>query len=156
MNHIVALILSIAVAQSAGILGAVATSSSVKDWYPTLEKPAFNPPSWLFGPVWVTLYTFMGIAAWLVWKQGWDDPAVRTALYVYGAQLALNAAWSPVFFGAKELGWALVVIVLMLVAILATTYLFFQIDTWAGALFVPYIAWVGFATVLNFAIWQMN
>lgn len=156
MNNILALVISIAVAQSAGIIGSFATASSVRGWYQTLEKPSFNPPGWLFGPVWVTLYTLMGIAAWLVWKQGWDDPAVRTALVVYAAHLVLNAAWSPVFFGARELGWALMVIALLLAAILATTYLFFRLDTWAGALFVPYIAWVGFATVLNWAIWRLN
>lgn len=156
MNHILALVISIVVAQSAGIIGGLATASSVNNWYQTLEKPSFNPPGWVFGPVWITLYTVMGIAAWLVWKQGWDDPAVRTALYVYGVHLALNAAWSPVFFGAQELGWALVVIVLLLAALLATAYLFVRIDTVAGSLLVPYIGWVGFATVLNYTIWKLN
>jgi tryptophan-rich sensory protein len=156
MNNTLALIISIAVAQSAGIIGSFATASSVNGWYQTLEKPSFNPPGWLFGPVWVTLYTMMGIAAWMVWKQGWDEPAVRTALFMYAAQLVLNAAWSPVFFGAQKVGWALGVIGLLLVAVIATTYLFFRLDTVAGALLVPYVGWVGFATVLNARILQLN
>lgn len=125
------------------------------DWYQALNKPSWNPPSWLFGPVWTTLYTLMGIAAWLIWKEfGFAD--AKKALSFFLVQLVLNGLWSQIFFGMQEPGWAFAEIILLLAAILVTTILFFRKNRAAGWLMVPYIAWVCFATVLNGAIWLMN
>jgi tryptophan-rich sensory protein len=121
-------------------------------WYATLVKPAWNPPAWVFGPAWTLLYTLMALAAWLVWKRvGWGRP-----LWLYFLQLLLNAAWTPIFFGAQQLGWALVEIVLLWIAILFTLRSFYRVSRTAGALFAPYLAWVTFATVLNFTLWRLN
>lgn len=121
-------------------------------WYAALNKPSWNPPPWLFGPAWTLLYTLMAIAAWMVWKRvGFGKP-----LKLYFVQLALNAAWTPIFFGAHQLGWALVEIVALWVAILLTLLSFHRVNTAAGWLFVPYLAWVTFATSLNFTLWKLN
>lgn len=121
-------------------------------WYEALNKPAWNPPPWVFGPAWTLLYTLMALAAWLVWKRdGWRRP-----LMLYFVQLLLNAAWTPVFFGAHQLGWALVVIVLLWIAILATLRSFHGVSRKAGYLLVPYLAWVTFAAFLNFTLWRLN
>jgi tryptophan-rich sensory protein len=121
-------------------------------WYAELAKPAWNPPAWVFGPAWTLLYTLMAVAAWLVWRRdGWRRP-----LLLYCVQLALNAAWSPIFFGARQPGWALVVIVALWAAILLTLLSFRRVSKPAGWLFAPYLAWVTFATALNFALWRLN
>lgn len=121
-------------------------------WYGTLNKPSWNPPAWLFGPVWTALYTLMAVAAWLVWKKvGCSRP-----LAIYAIQLALNAAWTPLFFGFHQIGMALVVIVCLWMAILATLLSFWKVRTAAGLMFVPYLIWVSFATVLNFTLWSLN
>lgn len=153
--QILAALISIAIAQSAGLIGSVFTASSVNTWFDTLVKPSFNPPSWLFGPVWITLYTMMGLAAYLVWQQR-DVPGAKLALGVYGVHLALNALWSILFFGLKNPGWAFAEILVLLGFILLTTYLFWKISPVAGVLMIPYIAWVSFASVLNYSIWQLN
>ncbi len=121
-----------------------------------LNKPAFTPPGWLFGPVWTVLYIMMAVAAILVWRRGWDTPGVRLALVLFAVQLALNLSWSPVFFGLHQLGWSVVIILALLAAIIATTVAFFRVSTIAGILFVPYLLWVSFATVLNITIWRIN
>ena len=136
-------------------IGAAATATSVATWYRTLAKPAFNPPDWIFAPVWTALYFMMALAAWRVWRRGGLRTA-RTALILFGLQLALNLAWSIVFFGMRAIGAAFAEIVLLLLAILATTVVFWQRDPVAGMLFVPYAAWVGFAAVLNAALWRLN
>ena len=136
-------------------IGGWLTSLGMPEWYMTLRKPAWNPPSWLFGPVWTTLYVAMAVAAWLVWKQAGFDGATA-ALSLFFVQLALNLAWSGIFFALQSPGWALVEILALWVAILATTVLFFRHSTWAGALMVPYLLWVGFASVLNAAIVRLN
>jgi benzodiazapine receptor len=121
-------------------------------WYAALNKPEWNPPAWLFGPAWTLLYTLMAVAAWLVWKRvGLSKP-----LALYFVQLALNAAWTPIFFGAHQLGWALVEIVALWIAILLTLLSFRRVSTAAGWLFVPYLAWVTFAMALNFTLWRLN
>jgi tryptophan-rich sensory protein len=121
-------------------------------WYAALSKPAWNPPPWIFGPAWTLLYTLMAIAAWLVWKQdGWRRP-----LRLYFAQLLLNAAWTPIFFGAHQLGWALLEITALWIAILLTMLSFRRVSRPAGWLFAPYLAWVTFAAILNFTLWRMN
>ena len=122
------------------------------EWYAGLNKPSWNPPAWLFGPAWTTLYTLMAIAAWLVWKR----VAFTRALGFYFVQLILNAAWTPIFFGAHAMGWALVEISIMWIAILLTLLSFLRVQKTAGLLLVPYLAWVSFATFLNFTLWRLN
>ena len=136
----------------AGISGAI-TRTSVDSWYPTLAKPAFTPPDWVFGPVWTVLYAMMALAAWLVWRRvRWQG----RALYLFFAQLALNLLWSIVFFGLQLVGAALVDIVVLAVLITLTAVAFWRIDRRAGLLFVPYLLWVVYAGALNGAIWRMN
>jgi benzodiazapine receptor len=145
------LLLSLAVM---GIGGAV-TAGSVDTWYPTLAKPAFNPPNWVFGPVWGVLYILMAVAGWRVWRT--DRTLDRSeALTAFGLQMALNLGWSVLFFGFRLIGTALVEIVLLLAAIIVTAVLFWRIDRPAGVLLLPYIAWVGFAAILNVALWWLN
>ncbi len=156
LSTTVSLLIAVALPQLAGILGAWATASSVESWYPTLTKPWFTPPNWLFAPAWITLYLLMGIASWMIWRQGFDQRAVRWALGVYGLQLLLNAGWSPAFFGAQSLGLGLAVIIPLWLAIVATIVLFWRIVPLAGALLIPYLGWVTYATALNLRLWQLN
>ena len=131
-----------------GVLGVTGTSQE----YQSLNQPAWAPPSWLFGPVWTVLYAMIAVAGWLVWRRtGWT-----AALTVYAVQLALNAAWTPIFFGFGRYGWALADIVLMWVLIGLTVWLFHPVSKVAAALLLPYWAWVTFATALNAAIWHAN
>ena len=146
-------ILALCLAVSA--LGGAVTATSVGTWYQSLAKPAFNPPDWIFAPVWTALYFFMALAAWRVWRQGGLRPALP-ALMLFAVQLALNLCWSIVFFGMRAIGAALIEITVLLFAILVTTVVFWRRDRIAGILFVPYAAWVGFATVLNAALWRLN
>jgi tryptophan-rich sensory protein len=150
------LILCIGISMSAGIIGSFAASNSVAGWYQTLHKPSFNPPDWLFGPVWTTLFVLMGIAAYLVWRHGLENKLVRISLIVFIVQLFLNLLWSLVFFGLKSPGGALIDIAFLWAAILITLIYFFKVSIAAGWLMMPYIAWVSFAVILNFAIWRMN
>jgi len=135
--------------------GGAATASSVGTWYQTLQKPFFNPPNWLFAPVWTALYIMMAIAGWRVWRAHGLRGA-RAAMALFAVQLALNLAWSFLFFGYRMIGAALIEIILLLMAILVTTVLFWKRDRPAGMLFVPYAGWVAFATILNFALWRLN
>jgi benzodiazapine receptor len=125
------------------------------DWYAALNKQTWNPPNWIFGPVWTTLYAIMAVAAWLVWRRG-GFLRQRTPLTLFLLQLFLNAIWSPLCFGAKNLGWALVDIVLLWIALTATLIAFGKTVWPAGALLAPYLAWVTFAAALNFALWRLN
>ncbi|WP_069131604.1 TspO/MBR family protein [Rhodohalobacter halophilus] len=125
------------------------------EWYNSLNKPDWNPPAWLFGPVWTTLYTLMGISAWLVWKEyGFKHAA--SALSAFFLQLILNGLWSQLFFNLQNIGWALIEIILLLTVIFVTTHLFYQKNKIAGWLLIPYILWVSFATALTAAIWVLN
>ena len=124
-------------------------------WYAALAKPAWNPPGWLFGPVWALLYTAMAVAAWMVWKRR-RELDVRRPLAFWGGQLVLNAMWSWLFFGRHQMGLALAEILTLLGLILVTCVLFWRIRPAAGMLLVPYIAWVTFASVLNATIWRLN
>ncbi len=137
---------------SAAAIGGIFSPGGPHDWY---TSPSWAPPDWVFGPVWTALYTMMAVAAWLVWRRR-GFSAARAALGVYILQLALNAAWTPVFFGLRMPGAAFVVIVALWVAIAAATVLFWKHSRAAGALFVPYIAWVSFAGALNFSIWRLT
>ena len=125
------------------------------EWYAALKKPAWNPPGWIFGPVWTALYTMMAVAAWLVWwKGGWASQ--RKPLLIFLAQLALNAAWTPLFFGLHRPGVAFAEIVLLWLAIAATLTAFRPVSRTAAWLLAPYLAWVSFAVALNFALWRLN
>ena len=135
--------------------GGAVTASSVGTWYAGLAKPSFNPPNWVFGPVWTTLYLMMAVAGWRVWRLR-ASAAARRGVELWAVQLAMNLMWSYLFFGARAIGAALAEIVVLLAAIIATAALFWRVDRVAGALFAPYIAWVAFATVLNAALWRLN
>lgn len=150
------LVIAIAIPLAIGSLAGFFTASSVNGWYTTLVKPSFNPPNWLFAPVWTSLYIMMGIAFFLIWKSNANDVVKRTAVTLYIIQLALNFCWSFIFFYAEQPGWALVDIVLMWIFILLTIRWFGKISSVSAWLLVPYICWVSFATVLNYAIWTLN
>lgn len=139
-----------------GLVAAWATQTSVTTWYPTLTKPGFTPPNWLFGPVWTILYAMMGIAAVLVWWRRSEDATSRSALLLFVAQLVLNAAWSFAFFGARSPTLGLVVIVALWGVLAWTTERFFRVRTAAGWLLVPYLLWVTYAGALNLGIWMLN
>ena len=124
-------------------------------WYAALKKPSWNPPNWIFAPVWTALYAAMGTAAWLVWKRG-GFTGQRVALAFFLAQLLLNALWSPLFFGIHRPGLAFADIALLWLALLPTVATFWKASPLAGGLLVPYLAWVTFASALNFALWRLN
>ena len=156
MNNTLKLIIAIVVSELAGIIGSVFTTPSIAGWYAGIVKPALNPPAWVFGPVWTTLFALMGIAAFLVWKKGLDRKDVRIALGIFLGQLVLNTLWSIIFFGLHSPGSALVEIVFLWLAILATIIVFAKISKPAAWLLLPYILWVSFAGYLNYSIWQLN
>ena len=136
-------------------LGSLVTTPRINGWYAELDKPFFNPPSWIFGPVWSVLFLAMAVAGWLVWRRrGFSGAWV--ALTLFGVQLVLNVLWSTLFFGLKSPGAALVEIVVLWTAILATLLSFRRTSRPAAALLVPYLAWVTFATLLNLEIWRLN
>jgi translocator protein len=172
-RRMVRLVISLALPFAAGALGGWATSQGVGDWYLTLAKPSFNPPSWVFGPAWTLLYILMGLAFFLVWDQGathaeggrGEGPGgtreggllgVRGAMALFGVQLMLNALWSFLFFWAQAPGWAFAEILLLWAAIAGTMVLFLRQRPLAGWLMTPYLGWVTFAAVLNFSIWTLN
>ena len=151
----IGLVVFVVVCLGAGGLGAIATTPEIDGWYKTIAKPTWNPPDSVFGPVWTTLFILMGIAAWLVWqRKGFKVAAMPLSLFA--AQLVLNIAWSWIFFGLHQPGWAFVEIVILWLTILVTTVAFFRRSRFAACLLVPYLAWVSFASVLNFTIWRMN
>ena len=144
------LLFFILICEGAGALGSLFTAGSVATWYVTLVRPSFSPPNWVFGPVWGLLYLFMAIAVFLVWKKRGEG------LMLFWAQLFLNALWSPLFFGLQNPLIALFDIVLLWMLILVTTFFFFRTSRASGALMLPYLAWVSFASVLNAAIVLLN
>lgn len=147
---------SILVCLGAGWIGAIFTTRSIPTWYAGLAKPSFNPPNGLFGPVWTLLYLLMGIALFLVWRKAPHSSGAGLALVLFLVQLLLNVLWSILFFGFRSPALGLGDILLLWAAILATMLLFFRVSPAAGALLVPYLLWVSFASVLNFAIWRLN
>jgi len=147
---------AIVIAEMAGIIGSIFTVAEIPGWYAGLNMPSFAPPNWVFGPVWTTLFLLMGVSAFLVWRQGLKRQDVKIALALFAFQLALNTLWSFMFFGLHNPGAALVEIVLLWLAILATIVAFAKVSKLAAWLLVPYILWVSFATILNYAIWWLN
>ncbi len=151
----IGLLVFLVVCIGAGGVGALSTTPEIEGWYRTLNKPSWNPPDSLFGPVWTTLYVLMAIAGWLVWKSA-GIRKTTLPLSLFGVQLVLNVAWSFLFFGLHRPGWAFVEIMVLWLTILATTFTFYRCSKPAGWLFLPYLAWVSFASFLNCAIWRMN
>lgn len=145
------LLLCLAISAAGGWI----TAGSVGTWYQTLRKPAFNPPDWVFAPVWTALYLMIAVAGWRVWRRC-GIAGARAAMAAYVLQLALNLGWSFLFFGSRMIGVALAEIVVLFAAIGINAVLFWRVDRVAGWLLAPYLAWVGFAGVLNFALWQLN
>ncbi len=146
------LALAIAICFGAAAIGAQFTPGA---WYASLQKPTWNPPNWIFGPVWTALYLMMAVSAWLVWRRlGWK--VGREPLMLFGVQLILNAAWSWLFFGEHRPDLALIDITALWLAIVATIWIFRTVSQIAAWLLVPYLAWVTFATLLNLALWRLN
>lgn len=150
------LIGSIIVCQVVGIIGALFTSPAIKGWYSNLNKPSFNPPNWIFGPVWTALYLLMGISLFLVWKKYNGDSNIKIALTIFFFQLVLNTLWSIMFFGLRNPMAGFIVIVVLWIAILLTIISFYKYSITASMLLIPYILWVSFATVLNYYLWKLN
>jgi tryptophan-rich sensory protein len=150
------LVVAIAVCQLAGIIGSIFTFSEIPTWYATLVKPELNPPSWIFGPVWTTLYVLMGIAAFLVWRKGLEHKDVKKALIIFSIHLILNSLWSIVFFAIHSPLWAFVNIILLWLIIVWIMKLFYKISKPTLWLLIPYILWVSFASYLNYSIWTLN
>ena len=139
-----------------GGLSGIVTADSIPNWYSTLNKPSFNPPNWIFGPVWTFLYTLMGISAGIIWEKGLEREEVREALQIFGVHLLLNAFWTILFFGFQTPEIALAEILILLITIILYTRRFYRIDHISGWMQVPYIAWVSFATILNLSIVWLN
>jgi len=158
-NHrlveILRLLASILVCQLTGFISSLFASPSIPTWYADLQKPSFAPPNWVFAPVWVSLYILMGVALYLVWRRA-GEARVRPAVAAFIVQLALNALWSPAFFGLQSPLAGLIVIVPLWLAILATILAFLNVSKGAALLLVPYMLWVGFAVVLNFGFLVLN
>ncbi|OGF24844.1 TspO protein [Candidatus Falkowbacteria bacterium RIFOXYB2_FULL_34_18] len=155
MNFI-KILLAIFICQMAGIVGSIFTAKSVANWYTTLEKPFFNPPSWVFGPVWILLYALMGIALYLVYQKIGTGNLVKWALIIFFIHLILNALWSILFFGMQNPGLGFLEIIVLWVFIIIVIILFYKIDARTIWLLLPYLLWVSFAMVLNFSIWRLN
>ncbi len=150
------LVLSILIPLITGSLAGFFTSTGVKGWYAVANKPSFNPPNWIFAPVWTALYILMGIALFLIWRSAAEKSIKQTALLLFAIQLLLNFFWSLIFFSLRQTGWAFLEIIAMWIAILLTMIWFNKISATATWLMVPYILWVSFAAVLNYSIWKLN
>lgn len=150
------ILLSVIVTVVLGLSSGLVTRTSINTWYPTLHKPWFNPPNWLFPIAWTILYILMGIAAGLVWSDIHTDPEAKPALKFYIAQLVLNMLWSFIFFGCQSPGLALSEIITLWIAIYITRHQFQQVSGLAELLFLPYLLWVSYALLLNAAIWWLN
>jgi tryptophan-rich sensory protein len=154
--NIIAIIIWVAISFLPGVLGQLATGPAVPAWYATLTRPPIAPPNWIFGPVWTLLYISMGIAAGLIWNQGIKDNRVKFAITIFVIQLILNGLWSFIFFGWHSLHVAFIEIVILWCLILFMTIKFYALSKPAGFLLIPYLLWVGFASILNFSFWWLN
>ena len=161
IHYIIKLLIAIGICQFIGNSGLLFTMSAVPTWYATLQKPWFNPPNWVFGPVWVILYTLMGISLYLVWDRGLKHHGVKKAIYIFDlqiflAQLVLNAVWTFLFFGLKSPLLAFLEIIFLWIAIAITIFRFYKVSKEAAWLLVPYLLWVSFAAVLNYYVLILN
>lgn len=156
MNQVLKFIIALAAPLLVGGIAGYFTASEIKSWYILLNKPSWNPPNYLFGPAWTTLYILMGYAFYRIWVSKGGSEMKNWAIVLFVVQLVLNFFWSFIFFKQHNLGWAFVEIIAMWLAILCTIIAFSKIDKPAAWLLVPYISWVSFATILNYTIWQLN
>lgn len=156
MNNTAKLILAIAIPLAVGFTSGFFTITGVGSWYQTIQRPSWNPPNWIFGPVWTTLYVMMGIALYLIWKADTSSNLKNYAILLFALQLILNFFWSFIFFNQQQPGWAFAEILVLWVLILLTIFAFAKVNKSAAWLLVPYISWVSFASILNYAIWRMN
>ncbi len=156
MKNLLKLIVCIAICQLAGVIGSIFTMDNIPTWYASLTKPPLQPPNWLFGPVWITLYTLMGISLFLVIKKGFEFPGVKAGTAIFAVQLVLNTLWSIVFFGMHELLFSIIIIASLWLMILLTMLKFKPISLTAAVLLLPYLLWVSFASYLNSAIYVLN
>ena len=157
MNKISRIAIVVIICLAVGYLSGMVTRASITTWYPTLVKPSFNPPNWIFAPVWTSLYVMMGVAAGLIWNQiTTQKSAVTKALQIFAIQLILNALWSYLFFGLHNLMLATIEVVLLWLMIFETYSQFAKINKTASYLMLPYLAWVSFASVLTASIWWLN
>lgn len=157
MSKYLRIIYCVAICLVVGYLSSITTQSSINTWYPTLIKPVFNPPNWLFAPVWTLLFIMMGIAAGMIWNQLENQrELVKKALLFFTVQLLLNALWSYLFFGLNNVLLALIEVILLWLVIYETFHIFKKIDKKAAYLFIPYLIWVAFAAVLNGSIYYLN
>lgn len=156
VSDILRLAASLIICLLAGVIGSLFTITQVNTWYLTLNKPIFNPPSWVFSPVWTFLYILMGVSLYLVLSEGIDYKYVRTALYIFGVQLTLNVLWTAVFFGMESLLGGLVIIVILWFTVFVTILRFNEISKMSAYLLLPYIIWVSYAGILNLSIWILN
>ena len=147
------LIISLIIPQLAAIIGGLFTAKSIPTWYATLIKPSFNPPNWLFGPVWTILYLLMGVSLYLIWNSQKD---FKVALIIFGIQLGLNLLWSILFFGLHQPLWAFIEIIFLWIFIVLNIIFFYKISPVAGLIQIPYLLWVSFAALLNFFLWRLN
>lgn len=154
--YAIKLLASIAICLGAGFVGSLFTRESVSGWYVVLKKPFFTPPDWVFAPAWTILYILMGISLFIVAKNGFKDDNIKQGICTFFVQLALNILWSIVFFGCKAPLAGLIVIIVLLLAIIHTAVSFYRISRTASLLFIPYILWVSFASLLNFFLWAYN
>lgn len=139
----------------AAFIGSFFTTPNISNWYQYLNKPSFNPPNWVFGPTWTILYLLMAAAAFLIWQKR-NHPQAKKALIFYLIQLGLNSLWSIIFFGFHQIGLAFIEIIILWFFILLTLLNFYKISKPAGALLIPYLLWVSFASFLNFSLWLIN
>ncbi|HXZ95136.1 MAG TPA: TspO/MBR family protein [Dehalococcoidia bacterium] len=153
---IIKLVISIAACEGAGGIGAIFTTPAIPTWYAGLKKPTFTPPNSVFGPIWITLYLLMGIAVFLIWREGLGQAGVTIAFVIFWAQLVLNILWSVIFFGLKSLFGGMAMILLLWIAILINIITFFGVSPLAGWLLIPYIIWVSIAANLNVQVWKLN
>lgn len=156
MSNTLKLIISIIIPLAIGFTSGFFTSTGAGSWYQTIQKPSWNPPDWIFGPVWTTLFILMGIALYFVWKSDAGVKIKNYALFLFAVQLVLNFFWSFIFFRQQEPGWAFLEIVILWLLILLTIFAFAKISNLSAWLLVPYISWVSFASILNYTIWRMN
>ena len=157
MNKYLKIIICVAICLTVGYLSSIVTQSSIETWYPTIEKPSFNPPNWVFAPVWTLLFILMGISAGLVWdKLESDKELAKKGLFFFTVQLALNALWSYLFFGLNNILLASIEIVILLLLIYETYLIFKKVDKNASYMLISYMLWVGFATILTVSIYFLN
>ncbi|MBU0762957.1 MAG: tryptophan-rich sensory protein [Candidatus Altiarchaeota archaeon] len=156
MKNLKIIVASLLLCLTVGYIGSIYTAPSIPAWYESLEKPSFNPPNWIFAPVWTILYVLMGLSFYLVWRKDLKFKKTKKAAILFLIQLALNILWSAVFFGMKDIQLALAVIVVLWILIAETIYEFSKKSTSAALLLLPYLCWVAFATILNYNIMLLN